>query len=106
MKKATPSERSSLKPQANNNSIKAQRSRLLQALQKSGPMGRTTIELREEHDIMSPASRVFELKEDGHSIEMVWTISQNAQGRNHRCGRYVLLMPKNPGNDSVVTLEE
>ena len=50
----------------------------------------STIELREQEDIMHPSGRIMELREQGHRIETVWTVTSNAQGNNHRCARYVL----------------
>jgi hypothetical protein len=75
-----------------NSSLQAQRSRLLAALKIAGSTGLTTIQAREEHDIMMPAARVFELRyRQGWNIETVWTLARNAQGNKHRVARYVLL---------------
>ena len=63
----------------------------MESLAKAGPEGRSTIQLREELDIMHPGGRVLELREAGHDIATVWTVSTNAQGKAHRCARYVLL---------------
>jgi len=68
-----------------------QRTRLLNALDKIGPRGLSTIELRERFDIMSPAPRVLELREAGYHIDTNWITETNAQGNKHRCARYVLI---------------
>lgn len=91
-KKATPRHESSLK-KPNGTSSAIQRSRILQALELAGSQGMSTINLREELDIMHPGGRVMELREAGHRIETVRTVAQNAQGRTHQCARYVLLAP-------------
>jgi hypothetical protein len=75
----------------NNTTYAVQRARILNVLIERGAKGLTTIEMREELDVMSPASRVLELRELGHQIQTVWTVSENAQGNNHRNARYVLI---------------
>lgn len=68
-----------------------QRQRLLAHLRDVGPMGMTTIEARENLDVMAPAPRVFELRGLGHHIETIFDRDENAQGNNHSCARYVLV---------------
>lgn len=74
-----------------NHSTAAQRTRLLKALKIANQEGVTTIQAREQLDIMSPASRVQELREQGYNIQTVWTTGENAQGNKHRNARYVLV---------------
>lgn len=93
--KATPRKEDSPKNnQRNNNSATAQRARVLEALEQAGSKGLSTIQLREDFDIMSPAPRILELREEGHGIATIWTVTENAQGHKHRCARYVLLSNK------------
>lgn len=74
------------------NSATLQRQRLLDALRLAGSDGLTTIQIREQLDIMMPAARVHELRWDhGCNISLVWSHDSNAQGKRHVCGRYVLL---------------
>ena len=76
--------------QINNHSSRKQCSKIVQALERAGSAGMSTIELREEIDILHPAGRVQELRESGYRIDTIWTVTTNAQGHNHRCARYVL----------------
>ncbi|MBV1959877.1 MAG: helix-turn-helix domain-containing protein [Pseudomonadales bacterium] len=92
MKKATPDqENSPSKQQPHDNSTAMQRTRLSNALDEVGPRGLSTIELREDYDIMSPAPRVLELRALGFQIETLWIVDENSQGNVHRCARYVLI---------------
>jgi len=68
-----------------------QRSRILKELESAGNEGRTTIQLREQLDIMHPGGRISELRENGYQIHTVWTVTENAQGHKHRNARYVLM---------------
>ena len=70
------------------NSTQAQRNRLLDAL-RCGPI--TTVEARRNLDIMMPASRIFELREDGFQIETVWVWQVTDANNAHRVARYVLM---------------
>lgn len=77
------------------NSINAQQQKLAQALRDAGSDGVTTIQAREEHDVMAPAPRIFELRHNhGLNIQCVRTTEINAQGNPHRCARYVLFPGK------------
>jgi len=67
-----------------------QRARILTALEKAGTTGKSTLELREDFNIMHPGGRVLELREAGYPIDTVWTVTYNLQGHRHRCARYVL----------------
>ena len=80
---------------ANSNAAAAQCQRLLEALRLAGSDGLTTIQIREQLDIMMPAARVHELRwGQGLNITLVWSHDRNAQGKHHTCGRYVLLAGK------------
>lgn len=89
-KKATSANTSSPKAQAHDMPSHVQRARILKALEQAGTQGMSTIELREQEDILHPAGRVQELRELGHHIDTVRTVTINAQGNPHRCARYVL----------------
>lgn len=67
-----------------------QQKRLLAALQKN-PM--TTLQARHELDVLHPAGRVQELREQGLNIITHWTTEETAKGK-HRVARYVLLAGK------------
>ena len=69
------------------NSATAQRNRLLDALRVS-PV--TTIEARRNLDILMPAARVFELRDQGFDIATSWVWQETEQGKPHRVARYVL----------------
>lgn len=68
-----------------------QRARILAALKEAGSDGRSTIQLREQLDVLHPAGRIMELREEGLRIDTVWTVTENAQGYKHRNARYVLV---------------
>ncbi|MDF1817654.1 MAG: helix-turn-helix domain-containing protein [Immundisolibacteraceae bacterium] len=91
-KEDTPRQESSPQSEnANGNAAHQQRTRILAALTEAGAQGRTTIDMREQLDIMHPSGRIMELREMGYRIETVWTVTRNAQGCQHRCARYVLI---------------
>lgn len=72
----------------------AQQKRLLAALRASSK-GLSTIQIREQLDIMAPAARVHELRwEHGQNIQTVERVDTNAQGFEHTCAYYVLLNGK------------
>lgn len=73
------------------NSREAQRARLLKALNTRGPSGVTTLEAREELNILHPAGRVQELRDEGRQIATIWTTATNSEGFAHRIARYVLM---------------
>jgi hypothetical protein len=92
-KKATPKSNPN-KLQSNNNSAQVQRQRLLKALIETVG-GLTTIQLREDHDIMAPAPRIYELRwRENHNIQKIFVRDSNAQGNTHSCARYILLSGK------------
>ena len=70
------------------NSSEAQRQRLIQAL-ASRPV--TTLAARTELDVLHPAARVMELRQQGYAIETFWTREATHGGRFHRVALYVLL---------------
>jgi hypothetical protein len=71
----------------NPNCNEAQRQRILQRL-RIGPV--TTIQIREELDVLHPCGRVKELRKEGYDISMVWINGVTACGVSHRVGRYEL----------------
>lgn len=72
-----------------NNSLPAQRQTVLDALSVAP---RTTIELREQFDIISPPARIFELKARGYNIVKESVTATTAQGRTHnKIARYFLI---------------
>lgn len=70
------------------NSRAGQRLAILKYLQEHGSL--TTLQARDELGIMSPASRVLELREQGHRIITHWTTSEDRTGTKHREAKYVL----------------
>lgn len=74
-----------------NTSREAQRARILNALEQVGAKGITTLECRESLNVMSPASRIFELRDEGHRIETIRTDEINQEGYRHNIARYVLI---------------
>jgi len=50
----------------------------------------TTLQAREELDIMHPAMRIKELRDRGHKIITHWTTADTGKAK-HRVARYVLL---------------
>lgn len=75
------------------NSVEAQRARLLERL-RQGPV--STLDARALLDVLHPAARVMELREQGYQIETLWSRELSPCGRLHRVARYVLL----PSNDA------
>ena len=93
MKKEKATPKSS--PNTQSHSTPAQRQRILQSLRIAANNGLTTIQLREEQDIMMPAARVHELRwRDGYNIQTIRVYDLNAQGNKHHCSRYFLLPGK------------
>ena len=70
------------------NSAAAQRNRLLDAL-RVAPV--TAIEARSNLDILMPAARVFELRDQGFDIATVWVLQETDQGKPHRVAKYILM---------------
>jgi hypothetical protein len=50
----------------------------------------TTLQVRQELDIMHPAGRVQELRGQGHNIITHWAIDDSGKAK-HRVARYMLL---------------
>jgi len=76
----------------NNTNLAAQRERLLNALLKS-PI--STIQARNELNILAPAPRIYELRHDqGKNIIRNWIIATTPEGYEHRIAEYVLLSGK------------
>jgi hypothetical protein len=72
---------------SNFNSTSAQRHRLSNWLYEHGSI--TTIQARKHLDILSPASRILELRKQGFLITTIWSQCYTEHGR-HRVARYVL----------------
>ena len=70
------------------NSAMNQRERIMEGLKNHGAL--TTIEMRRHLDVMSPASRILELKRAGNPIEMKWVNQATDCGKMHRVALYVL----------------
>lgn len=64
-----------------------QRACILQHLRQHGEI--STIEARERYGIMSPASRVLELRRAGHQIDTVRFRAPDANGQTHNQAKYV-----------------
>ena len=72
------------------NSAADQRVRAYARLKAKGSA--TTIELRDECDIMMPAARIHELRhKHGHNIATIWVHQPTACGKLHRVAQYVLV---------------
>ena len=69
------------------NDVETQRDRVLTAL-REGPL--STVEARRWLDIMHPAQRILELRDQGVDIDTTWTLEPTDCGRLHRMARYVL----------------
>jgi len=50
----------------------------------------TTLQAREELDILHPAARIQELRDRGHNIQTHWTTSDTGKAK-HRVAYYALL---------------
>lgn len=71
------------------NSSEAQRVRVLAAIRRASYV--TTSEARLHLEIMNPAQRISELRDQGEKIETTWTYEPSEAGRAlHRQARYVL----------------
>lgn len=76
------------------NSLEAQRKRLIDAL-RCGPI--TTIEARRNLDILMPAARVHDLKhKHGEPIDKVWKWQETESGKLHRIAQYFLTVKAEP----------
>ena len=70
------------------NSADAQRVRLLTFLRHAGHI--TTLEARRDLDVLHPAQRVLELRNQGVNIVTHWTVQETECGKPHRVAKYVL----------------
>lgn len=86
-KKGHPKAAPNSKQKHNGNSASSQRARIVAYLQEHGSI--TTIEARQQLDVMHPAGRIDELREQGCKIDTVWTNDTTEQGKQHRVARYV-----------------
>jgi hypothetical protein len=66
--------------------LPSQRQRILNWL-RIGPL--TTIQARKELDVMHPAARIQELRDQGHNIITHWATSDTGKAK-HRVACYVL----------------
>jgi hypothetical protein len=74
-----------------NTSVENQRQRIIAALREVGDQGLTTIQLRENYDVMMPGARIYELRHSyGFNILLAWSHDITAQGNKHLVGRYIL----------------
>lgn len=94
-KKATPineaapkKSQSESKASTGDNSAAAQRRKALDLL-RTGP--KSTLQLRRDADILSPAARILELKRRGFEIVTHWAHEATDCGKLHRVARYVLM---------------
>lgn len=71
------------------NSVATQRLRILNWLMHNSSL--TTQQARREMDIMSPAARIFELKEEGHNILTHWEREKTASGDTRAIAKYILM---------------
>lgn len=72
------------------NSFSAQRASILHWFQRIS-YRLSTLDARERLGIMSPASRIFELRNMGHNIPLEWTYQEDSTGTLHRVGVYVYM---------------
>lgn len=78
------------------NSRAAQRRRLLLAL-RSAPV--STLTARKELDILHPAGRIKELREQGFDIHTLWQWEPTDSGKQHRVGLYCLISEVGAANE-------
>jgi hypothetical protein len=69
------------------NAIAPQQARLLARLRRA-PID--TITARRELDMMNPAARIYELKQQGYKIKTVWVTRPTECGKMHCVAEYVL----------------
>ena len=74
-----------------NTSSENQLERVIKALREVGSQGLTTIQLREELDIMMPGLVYMNCDITPTSIFSAWNHDTNAQGSRHSVGRYIFL---------------
>lgn len=87
-RKKSPARQGNSNHNLNNITLSAQRQRLLVWLQEK-PI--TTLQARQELNILSPAARVFELRHQfGFNIQTMWVEEFTPGGYKHRIAKYVL----------------
>ena len=79
------------------NSLAGQRQRLLAYLKNNRSI--TTLEARHKLDIMHPAGRIKELKEQGYNIITNWRTDTTPEEKPHRVAEYVLMPKRKEAND-------
>jgi len=90
MKKATPPQSSPSHTDLNNTTSSAQRARLLVWLVENGSVN--TMFARDRLNILMPAPRIKELRDQGHKIRTDRIVINDRDGRRHnKVARYVLL---------------
>lgn len=81
-----------------NTDAAVQRKRLLGAIEAAGASGVTTIQGKEELNILAPAARVHELRHDfDYNIKTIRTIGYTFEGHPHKVARYVMFPGKFDG---------
>lgn len=76
----------------------AQRQRIIKALFEQGSL--TTLDIRHQLAIMSPAPRIFELRKNGYVIRSYPVDVRDGEGNLHkRVAKYVLLGLPEAAND-------
>jgi hypothetical protein len=70
------------------NASSTQRARIIDWFNNTKPRLSTT-EARQKLGIMSPASRILELRRLGFDISLLWSNQVDANGVPHRAGEYV-----------------
>ena len=71
-----------------NNSAKSQCTSILSWFLNVSPRLRT-LDAREKLGIMSPATRILELKKQGHKIILEWERQRDSAGCSHLAGTYI-----------------
>ena len=90
MKKATPPQSSPFQTCVNDTTTSVQRERLLQFMIQNGSVN--TMFARDRLNIMMPAARIKELRDQGHKIHTGRIVINDRDGRRHnKVARYVLL---------------
>lgn len=69
------------------NSADSQRSRILEWFRTCSTL--TTLQARQQLDVMHPAARVQELKSQGYKIDTVRTTDTTPEGKVHSVAKYV-----------------
>ncbi|GGI86567.1 helix-turn-helix domain-containing protein [Legionella impletisoli] len=78
-----------------NNSHQSQRKRILEHFEKCPKL--STLQARNEYDVLHPGGRNIELRKKGCDIQTHWIYEPNSNGINHRIGLHVY-KGKNGGN--------